>query len=302
VTTTARYRPPASSARRWCCTTCFAAPARWSSGSSSISCDQLIQTFVGKTDSATFLHLDGILAKAGIKSPAAIKQAKDIEDLQAQILAGKIGMQHIRSDLYVTPFGSEKVELPRSFTLLGQKFVMDSWTTAKVVFDDIGWNGGKVPRAVPSCLDVAFAALGNDQTVPLLVERMTSGPHRYRDRMNYQHNLAAVRNVIDAQDKAVWDENIYMNWLATLRELSQPTTDARYPEVMRTQSWAMKSLNTQLASWAQLRHDTILYVKQSYTAMTSCEYPAGYVEPVPHFWGRLQKMALRAADQLEKTP
>lgn len=270
--------------------------------------DLMIQTFVGKTDSATFLHLDGILAKAGIKSPAALKEAKDIEDLQAAILAGKIGMQHVRSDLYVTPYGSDKVELPRSFTLLGQKFVMDSWTTAKVVFDDILWDDDKVTRAVPSCLDIAFAAFGNDQTVPVLVERMTKGTHVFRDvarsgnRLNYQHNLAAVRNVLDAQNKAVWDENIYMNWLGTIRELSQPTTDVKYPEVMRTQAWAMKSLNTQLASWSQLRHDTILYVKQSYTTMTDCEYPAGYVEPIPHFWSRLEKMAVRAADQLEKTP
>jgi uncharacterized protein DUF3160 len=149
---------------------------------------------------------------------------------------------------------------------------------------------------------MAFAALGNDQVVPNLVERMTNAEGRhFRDGLNYQHNLAAVRRVIDAQNKAVWDENLYMSWLGTLRELSQPTTDKKYPEAMRTRGWAMKTLNTQLASWAQLRHDTILYVKQSYTAGVSCEYPAGFVEPVPHFWGRLEKMASRAAELIEKT-
>ena len=89
---------------------------------------------------------------------------------------------------------------------------------------------------------------------------------QFRDRVNYQNNLAAARNVIDAQQPSEWDENLYMGWLATLRELSKPTTDAKYPEVLRTQAWAMKSLNTQLASWTQLRHDTILYAKQSYTS------------------------------------
>jgi hypothetical protein len=100
----------------------------------------------------------------------------------------------------------------------------------------------------------------------------------------------------------VWEENLYTHWLGCLRELSKPTTDDKYPEAMRTQAWAMKSLNTQLASWAQLRHDTILYVKQSYTATTLCEYPHGYVEPVPHFWARLEKMATEAAKLIEKTP
>ena len=32
---------------------------------------------------------------------------------------------------------------------------------------------------------------------------------------------------------------------------------AKYPEAMSTRAWAMKTLNTQLASWTQLRHDTI---------------------------------------------
>src|SRR5205814_2566387 len=101
----------------------------------------------------------------------------------------------------------------------------------------------------------------------------------------YQHNLAAVRAVMDSQEPSAWDSNIYMSWLGCLRELSVPTTDAKYPQAMRTRAWTMKTLNTQLASWAQLRHDTVLYAKQSYTAEVSCYYPAGYVEPVPHFWG-----------------
>lgn len=265
--------------------------------------DRMIQTFVGRTDSATFAQLDGILAKAEIKSPAAVKDLDTLKAIQDDILAGKIGMQHVRGDIYTAPFGPQKTELPRSFTLLGQKFVMDSWVTAKTVYGDIVWDEEKVYRRIPSCLDVAFATLGNDQVVPELVERMNNKQGRkFRDGLNYQHNLAATRNIIDAQDKAVWDENLYMNWLGTLRELSQPTTDAKYPEALRTRAWAMKSVNTQLASWSQLRHDTILYVKQSYTETTKCYYPAGYVEPVPHFWARLEKTATKAADLIEKTP
>lgn len=93
-----------------------------------------------------------------------------------------------------------------------------------------------------------------------------------------------------------------MNWLATLRELSAPTTEPKYPEAMRTRAWAMKTLNTQLASWTQLRHDTILYAKESESGGTTCYYPAGFVEPRPEFWGRFEKMAMLAADLIEKTP
>ncbi|MSQ96290.1 MAG: DUF3160 domain-containing protein [Gemmataceae bacterium] len=173
--------------------------------------DRLIQTFVGRTDSATFAHLDALMKSAGLKSPADFKTAEDLEAFQAKILAGKVGLQEIRGDVYTSPFGADKqVVLPRSFTLLGQKFAVDSWVTAKVVYDDILWDGQKVGRMVPSCVDVAFAALGNNQTTPILVERMTHGKHPLRDKQNYQHNLAAARNTIDLHHSSAWDENLYM--------------------------------------------------------------------------------------------
>ena len=65
---------------------------------------------------------------------------------------------------------------------------------------------------------------------------------------------------------------------------------------MRTRAWAMKTLNTQLASWTHLRHDTILYAKQSYTEGGACLYPKGFVEPRVEFWHRLKSMAGRAAE------
>jgi len=61
---------------------------------------------------------------------------------------------------------------------------------------------------------------------------------------------------------------------------------------MQTSAWQDKELTTALASWTELRHDTILYAKQSYTAMTTSMPPekkpvVGYVEPVPEFYNRL---------------
>jgi hypothetical protein len=167
----------------------------------------------------------------------------------------------------------------------------------------------KVKRRVPSCLDVAFSVLANNHIVPELVQRISASPSagashmaQWRDGRPYHHNLAAVRNVIDSQDPAVWDSNIYMSWLATLRKLSNPTTDPVLPQAMRTRAWALKSLNTQLASWTQLRHNTILYAKPSYTSGGLCSYPDAYVELRPGFWGRLERMATNTADMIQALP
>jgi hypothetical protein len=57
-------------------------------------------------------------------------------------------------------------------------------------------------------------------------------------------------------------------------------------------------LNTQLGSWAELRHDTLLHAKQSYTGIPLCEYPDGYVDPYPALFGRLRQLGTMAADKL----
>jgi len=234
-----------------------------------------------------------------------------VEKIQADIVRGELGVQNIRSDWFEQPLGgAARYALPQTFTVFGQKFVPDSWAFSQTVFSSILWveNGqtNKVQRRVPGALDAAFATLANDQIVPELVAQMKGTfpdpdrPHalKFRDGLPYQHNLAAVRAVMDSQEPGAWDSNIYMSWLACLCELSGPTTDAQYPEPMRTRAWSLKTLNTQLASWAQLRHDTILYAKQSYTDGGQCVYPAGYVELRVEFWKRLSAMASRAAEQV----
>jgi len=65
-----------------------------------------------------------------------------------------------------------------------------------------------------------------------------------------------------------------------------------YPAFMQTEAWQGKELNTALASWAELRHDTILYAKQSYTPTCGMAPPppkpiVGYVEPIPEFYARM---------------
>src|SRR6266487_1562824 len=239
--------------------------------------ERIIQTFVGATDSMTFAQLGGLLAGAGIQTLADVRDLATLDKIQADIVRGELGVQNIRSDWFAQPLGgAARYALPQTFTVFGQKFVPDSWAFSQTVFSSILWaeNGvtNKVQRRVPGALDTAFSVLGNDQIVPELVAQMKGTfpdpdrPHalRFRDGLPYQHNLAAVRAVMDSQEPSVWDSNIYMNWLACLRDLSAPTTDAKYPEAMRTRPWAMKTLNTQLASWTHLRHDTILYAKQSY--------------------------------------
>lgn len=265
--------------------------------------DQVLQVMVGPVDSMNLPQLQALFQASNLKSFDNLKSYADLEAMQASITSGDLGFQQITSDYYFSPLSTKQLKLPRSFTIFGQRFTQDSWAMGKVVYDQIRWPSSegmeKVQRRIPSGLDVAFAVMANDQTVPDLVARMQNPQGRaFRDGLPYQRNLAAVRQTLDSQGDSAWTNNLYNGWLNALRQLSPPTTDPAFPQCMRTRAWAMKTLNTQLASWTELRHDTVLYVKQSYTPGTSCSYPVAYVEPVPAFWRQMGALASQAKDLL----
>ncbi len=89
---------------------------------------------------------------------------------------------------------------------------------------------------------------------------------------------------------------MYNCWLDALRTLSGPFEGGGIPRTLLTPAYRDKLLHTQLASWAELRHDTILYVKQSYTGFPICDYPDGYIEPVPAFYRKLKDFSNRAKE------
>ena len=263
------------------------------------SMENVIAAVGGFADALVPPQMVDLLQAAELKNVGSVATAEIADALLAHLLAGSLGIQNIRSQAVISPLSQQQAVLPRSFTFFSQRFVLDSWAMSKVVFDSIIHDDNGIPelrdkiqRRIPSGLDVAFSTLGNDEILPLVVQRMenTSG-NRWRDGLPYQNNLAAARSVIDAQPSSAWEGNVYHRWLSALRDLSDLPDNPNVPHAMRTQAWAMKDATTQLASWTHLRHDTILYAKQSATALTVCLYPDGYIEPRPAFLQKLRTLA-----------
>ena len=66
--------------------------------------EQVIETFVGWTDSMTFAQLGAVLSGAGIHSLKDLPDWAAVERLQVAILSGQAGEQNIRSDFcYAAP-------------------------------------------------------------------------------------------------------------------------------------------------------------------------------------------------------
>ncbi len=258
--------------------------------------DDLLQLMVGPVDYINVAGVQKIVSdnKWVKASDIAALSPAQIETLVGQLTGGQYGTQQIASQvLEVDPTTSEPSPQPPAFALLGQRFVIDSYVFSNVTFDRIIHNGVKVERVLPNPLDVLFA-LGNDQVLPLLAGDFAKHP--------YWGALNTVRWLVDQHDTAFWQGNLYNLWLDGLRQLNAPTTGAQFPFALRTPAWRDKTANTQLASWAQLRHDTLLYAKQSYTGGVACEHPGAYVEPYPQFFARMKLLGQVANQTLANSP
>jgi hypothetical protein len=62
---------------------------------------------------------------------------------------------------------------------------------------------------------------------------------------------------------------------------------------MKTGAWWQEKMNTQLGSWTELRHDNLLYAKESYTGQPTCSFPYSYVEPFPEFYRNLKNFGVK---------
>jgi len=253
--------------------------------------DGIIGFMVGLSDNVSAPALAAAVERAGAGGPADLSSQGALARLRTEL--GKTaagGAQQIRSQLgYRAADGAAETPLPEVFQLFGQRFVIDSFVMAKVVYDAIEYQGQRPERPMPSGLDV-MAALGNDEAVTLLQPELNA--------WHYGANLLAARRVVGDRTRAAADATAYDAWLGALAQLDDVPAAPTFPEVMRSQAWARKQLQTQLASWAELRHDTILYAKQSYTMGVLCEYPQGYVEPYPGFFARVARFGEMAAERL----
>lgn len=139
---------------------------------------------------------------------------------------------------------------PAIFQLSNQRFTLDSFVHQRVSSDRVKY------RDMVSGLDV-MAAMGNAEATRLSKAEL--------EGYSYGPDMHALRLTIDKLPTAYWQSNIYTRWFDALRTLHQIPEGPHLPDLLRTQVWQRKQLNNQLASWAELRHDTILYVAQVYS-------------------------------------
>jgi hypothetical protein len=227
---------------------------------------------------------------------------KDLEDSNKfQVLKNEL--ENLPSPKILSGIGDpaakslrENLEKTKGMHLMGQRFVPDSYMFQNLVYPRVGkytgdsniqpfTYGSSGIRCYPRGLDL-MALLGSSEARRILTDE---GDTNYLD---YGERFRELKNGIDKLDQKSWNCNLYWSWLYSLKPLLNELPIG-YPNFMRTSAWQKRSLNTALASWTELRHDTNLYAKMGGWPAGEILWPKsqppppGYVEPVPQFYGRL---------------
>lgn len=239
---------------------------------------------IGESDSISLLTLETALQKVFGNSNEYLNlvvEGDGLDALKEELGKPEYGQRILSQALISETPGAVLPRYPLVFQFMGQRFVPDSYMFQRLCWDKVGYDKNGERRIMPKGLDV-FAVLGSERAYQLLIPDFA---FQY-----YEGNLTALRQAFASLKDDDWTHSSYMAWVHALQSLVNVTYDDSYPGFMRTLAWQDEKLDTALGSWAQLRHDTILYAKQTYIPGYLCSYPEAFAEPNPTFYFRMQQL------------
>jgi len=193
--------------------------------------------------------------------------------------------------------------------LFGQRYTMDSEIHYHV--SPPRYFNTESPRHMVRGLDIlkVFGSV----TADALLRQSDYPKHR-----GLEERLNSLQKNLESLSIDYWFSTYYTNNLYQIKTLSQFETGAGFYFTEKP-GWNLKAMNSAHGTWAELRHDTILYVKQNYAEMGGggeeptfrtkpLPEPVHYLEPNVPFWnacviafGKLREIIYKYNYMDEKT-
>jgi len=244
--------------------------------------------FVGQSDDLTLFDLQDVIVEvygADVSPndfyneafyPELDKQLKQLPSPQIQhkLITGAVD----------TPTGLQ-------FRFMGQRYTLDANILQELMVP--------IARPIPTGLDVV-GAFGNERAHELVKED-------YLDMLPaeiYDNTLETMRNKVTSLAISDWQQNLYNGWLWVLDAVwKTPESKTGIPKYMQNPAWEDKRIHSGLGSYAELKHDTVLYAKQPAAERGGGEeiiefYP-NFVEPAVEAYERLLWLAKYSKVNLE---
>ncbi|HEX6230430.1 MAG TPA: DUF3160 domain-containing protein [Actinomycetota bacterium] len=223
---------------------------------------------VGLADDYTPLEVDGA-ATGGLDDATAFADDAAVQD----VVDGLIALRQV----LINPDRA-------SIRVMGSRFVFDSFLLDHLIYPNVGTP--EEPRTLPAPMDLP-ALFGSGFAHEVLGE---AGETRYE---GYDEQLEAMQGLLASRPGQDWGRTVYDAWLHALEPVFVEHGRA-FPDFMRTEAWAAKAHQSGLGSYAELKHDTILYAKQPIgEGGDGLDVPErrNWVEPEPVVFGRLAATA-----------
>lgn len=186
------------------------------------------------------------------------------------------------SSVWWGPSTGDERAPPMGWRLFGQRFTWDSWIHHMVSPPRL------MSRDMVRGLDI-MKAFGSRSSEVLLENSDYPKMKGLKDRLDH------LQNLFEQQDESFWTSNYYMQVLREIRALATFESGSKF-YFTEGAGWNLKSLLSSHGAWAELRHDTILYVKQSYAERAGdgdfeptfrtkpVPDPVHYIEPNLAYW------------------
>ncbi|MEK7618727.1 MAG: DUF3160 domain-containing protein, partial [Patescibacteria group bacterium] len=243
--------------------------------------------YAGQADDITYTEWKEFLDKIGAQNTDQIKQ--NLSSLRLpKILSEKIVKEGL-TDL------NELIRETQGFKIFGQRFTYDAWILNQLSNEDRALQ--LKPPSLPSSLYVPAilgSARAKEYLTPLLVNERTL---TLSELPKFFKKFDEVQKSIRAVEPAEWFSSMGTAWLDLLSTLTH-TFGSGYPRYMQKPSFLDKQIQTFLGSYTELKHDTLLYAKQSYAELgggggDDDKLPPivkGLVEPNVLFWRKLDAL------------
>lgn len=243
--------------------------------------NDLITLLMGKHDNLSLIQVLAEVDKTAMSMDELLNDDKEIAKLTKVL--NEIGNKQTRIRPKFEKTSHNKINV------MPQRYQPD----AEVLQEMVDYDSKPTKRAVPKGIDV-MAAIGVTAAEQILKEEKTE----WKQLLPNLDKMKKRMNEID------WSETTATQWLETLKVLTTGT-DSKSPYFMQNPSWSKKDLNAALASWAELKHDAILYAKQPMGAECGGgeDVPEpvvrGYVEPNVKFWKKAGELLENTAKLLK---
>ena len=226
-----------------------------------------ITYLMGTPDNVTLIQVANQIKEMGLPIEQLLSSRKDMANLTKDI--EEIAKRQMRIELKKTR-GSKYV-----VDIMPQRYQPD----AEALIATTDQDSPVSLRPCPKGLDW-MAVMGLPGAERILMDEL-------KEAQKWADFPKALTTARKKAATTPWDACVANQWMYTLQSLGD--TAQSLPYFMQSPQWQKKNLNTALASWAELKHDAILYAKQPMVAECGSGGPEppvvkGYVEPNVKFW------------------